>query len=116
MENKPENLELINNHDNNTINEEKTLKTLDDTIKFPTFSSLTKELEKNILSKIDKSKIEVEFYPYSSDETNKLILKIYYLPNTSYNLYKFDTVIFYIELNEKYPDRPKITCHSNVNI
>ncbi len=45
-----------------------------------------------------------------------IIIKIYYLPNTEYNVYKFDSVIFYIELNEKnkFKERPKITCHSNV--
>ena len=46
---------------------------------------------------------------------NKIVLiKIYYLPNTEYNIYRYDSVVFYIELNEKYKDRPKITCHSNV--
>jgi hypothetical protein len=47
---------------------------------------------------------------------NIIIIKIYYLPNTEYNVYKYDSVIFYIELNDKYKDRPKITCHSNVII
>ena len=46
---------------------------------------------------------------------NKIVLiKIYYLPNTEYNIYRYDSVVFYIELNDKYKDRPKITCHSNV--
>jgi hypothetical protein len=51
------------------------------------------------------------------NETNRaIIIKIYYLPNTEYNTYKYDSVIFYIELNEKnkFIERPKITCHSNV--
>ena len=48
---------------------------------------------------------------------NKIvIIKVYYSPNTEYNPYKYDSIIFYIELNDKYKDRPKITCHSNVII
>ena len=116
MENAPEDTELATAYKNSIIKEEKILNTINDIKQFPSFNSLTKELERKLSSKIDKSKIIVECYPYFNDEANKFILKIYYFPNTVYNPYKFDTVIFYIELNEKYPERPKITCHSNVNI
>lgn len=66
--------------------------------------------------KINKAKISIELFPQYSEEINKLIIKIYYLPKTEYNSYKYDTVIFYIELNEKNLERPKITCHSKVKL
>ena len=49
----------------------------------------------------------------NEDNNNLALLKIYYLPGTEYNPYINDTVIFYIEFNDK-NEKPKITCHSNV--
>ena len=81
--------------------------------KYFIFYLLKIELSKNV----NKEKIKIELFHLKYDEelNNVVVIKVYYLPNTEYNLYKYDSVIFYIELNDKYKDRPKITCHSNVN-
>ena len=56
--------------------------------------------------------IYIEFLPYMN---SKLLIKIYYLPSKEYNPLSEKNVIFYIELNDKFPDtEPKLTCHSNV--
>lgn len=56
--------------------------------------------------------IILEILPYMN---SKLLIKIYYPPSNEYNPLSENNLVFYIELNEKYPEtQPKLTCHSNV--
>ena len=70
----------------------------------------------DLMQNVNKKTIKIELLHHTTPEQERIIIiKIYYLPNTEYNPYKYDSVIFYIEINDKNNNIPRITCHSRVN-